>query len=100
MMTATLEKTRTASIIVALENDAFTIKQMLFTGDKLMETVNWPAKPSEDYDIAEKATHRIHRAIDTYSNRPTSVFITISAAKRMTDDMIAGIQAAALGTRT
>ena len=99
-MTATLEKTRTASIIVTLENDAFTIKQMLFTGDKLMETISWPAKPSDGCDIAGKSTQRIHRAIDTYSHRPTSVFITVSAANRMNGDMIAGIQQAALETRT
>ena len=99
MMTTT-PGPRTASIIVALENDAFTIKHMLFTGDKLMETIDWPAKPNEDYDAAEKATQRIHRSIETYSHRPTSVFITVNAAKRMTDDMIAGIQAAALETRT
>jgi len=91
----TLTESRTASIIVALEKDAFIIKQMLFTGGELMETINWPG-----LDVAENATARFLEAMRMFSGRRTSVFITVSAAKRMTDEQIAAIQTAALETRT
>lgn len=108
-MTTALTKPRTASIIVDTDGDGFKIQHMLFIGDELTQTVNWPvsskpfgpmATPISDETVASIAAKRVKDTIRTRDNRPTSVFITISAAKRMTDEQIAAIQQAALETRT
>lgn len=96
-MTATLEKTRTASIIIDTDGDNFKIQHMFFDGDtfEAENNVHFP-----DAFTASVVSQYAVNLISARAHRPTSVFITVSAAKRMTDDMIAGIQAAALETRT